>query len=75
MTRRTGKIVLVAALLLGGEAPLYGEAWAQPSGLPNLLGNIFSGKPAGATAQAQAAPTTSSTPLPWTGKTAPPAIR
>ena len=62
MAMRTGTIVLVAALLFSGEAR------AQSSGLPNLLGNIFSGKPTGATAQAQAAPTTGSTPLPWTGE-------
>jgi membrane-bound lytic murein transglycosylase B len=62
MAKRTGTIVLVAALLCAGEA------CAQSGGLPNLFGNIFSGKPTGATAQAQTAPAPSSAPLPWTGE-------
>src|ERR1700712_3058743 len=70
MARRTGTILLAAALLLSGEVLLSGKAWAQSSGggLPNLFGNIFSGKPTAATAQAQTAPATGSAPPPWSGE-------
>ena len=60
---RTGAVVLATMLLLAGEA----LAQSSGGGLPNLFGNIF-GQKSGTQAQAQPAPTASSTPLPWTGE-------
>src|SRR3979490_1059874 len=84
MTRRMGKLAsrgtgvaaLVAALLVCGEAP----AQSSRGGPLSFFDNIFtgtlskgsqaapSGQRAATSAQAQAAPTTGSAPLPWSGE-------
>jgi lytic murein transglycosylase len=76
VSRGTGVAALVAALLVCGEAP----AQSSGGGPLSFFDNIFtgslskgsqaapSGQRAATSAQAQAAPTTSSSPLPWSGE-------
>src|SRR5258708_22217709 len=73
---RTGGAIIVAVLLLGGEAP----AQSSGGGPLGFFDNIFTGSLSkggqsapsaprpGASAQAQPAPAGNSAPLPWSGE-------
>jgi lytic murein transglycosylase len=60
--RRTGAVIIAAALLLGGGA----HAQSPGDGIAKLLGNIFADQKSAP--PAQPTPAVSSTPLPWTGE-------
>jgi membrane-bound lytic murein transglycosylase B len=62
--RRTGAIVIAAALLFSSQA----RAQSSGNGLSNLFDNIFSGPKSGPPAPPQAAPGPDGGPPPWSGE-------
>src|SRR4051795_2090744 len=68
MNKRTGALMVSAALLLFGPAP-SGQAFAQSSGtngVSNFLSNLFSGQESAAPTQATPGP--DGAPPPWSGE-------
>src|SRR6476620_4556085 len=74
MTRRSGAIMLAAALLFSGQALFCRSAFAQSPGandVSNFFGNIFSGQKSANPPPVQAAPAADDAPPttpPWSGE-------
>src|SRR5665213_4011234 len=63
--RRTGAILVAAALVWSGQAAAQAQS---DNGISNFLGNLFSGQKSATSAPAQAAPGGSGAALPWSGE-------
>src|SRR5882724_6367799 len=69
MSKRTGAIMVAAALLLFDPALMSGKAFAQSSGsngVSNFLGNLFSAPKSAPSPQASSGP--DGAPPPWSGE-------